>query len=420
MKKSRVLSRAFVNENLQMPVLSRDFFFMLLLFIVFIPSTFNQTINAVSLYVIMPFLFIYSLYRSLFLFRKFRYFRLFILLFCWALLSGIVAVDKDLYWSEISKLAGSVMFTFILIRFSWNNSRYIYYFYVLYIIKFLYIFFYAYQNGLFAIDVTSERFNLDDLNANAFGYFGFFALIGSFLLATYTQKVQKLVYMILFYLVFVLVVISGILAASRGTLLISAVAFILLLMVRYLYPLSRRSILPLILTIASVVVISRYLDSTFQNSLVKTRFDSNEGDRYDLFSRAAQTGAENPILGVGSGNFVLYNPKREFSHNSFAELWANNGVAALVLFVLMLLEVFRNIRQYIKMGGDKKIAYYFTIIWATYCTYNFFYVFYISFSMIAFIFLVSIHIEYSKTNRLKKIMKERVNNKILKEQQVTF
>ena len=113
-----------------------------------------------------------------------------------------------------------------------------------------------------------------------------------------------------------------------------------------------------------------------------------------------------------SGNFVLYNPKREFSHNSFAELWANNGVAALVLFVLMLLEVFRNIRQYIKIGGDKKIAYYFMIIWATYCTYNFFYVFYISFSMIAFIFLIGVHVEHLKKNRLKSpIRRPAVNNK---------
>src|ERR1700679_3753921 len=77
MKKSIVLSGSLSDENLHMPVWYKALFFMVLLFIVFIPATFNQDINAAALYIIIPFLFIYSLYKSLFLFRKFRFFRLF-------------------------------------------------------------------------------------------------------------------------------------------------------------------------------------------------------------------------------------------------------------------------------------------------------------------------------------------------------
>src|ERR1700754_4331706 len=97
MKKSGVISKVLRKDYLQIPVLSKEFFFMILLFIVFIPSTFNKEINSVSLYLIIPFLFVYSLYKSLFLVTRFRSYRLFIFLCCWMLFSGIVAVDMDLF-----------------------------------------------------------------------------------------------------------------------------------------------------------------------------------------------------------------------------------------------------------------------------------------------------------------------------------
>ena len=204
---------------------------MLLFFIIFIPSSFNQDINAVCLYGIIPLLFIYSLFKSFSLFGKFRFYRLFTFLFCLMFLSGIVAVDKDLYWAEMKEMIGVVIFSFVLIHFSWRNPRYIYFFYVLYIIKFLYIFFYAYQNGLFQVDLNSQRFELQDLNANVFGYFGFFALISSFMLMTFTVKPQKIFYYVFFFVVFALVIIAGVLAASRATLIVSIISFVLLLMV---------------------------------------------------------------------------------------------------------------------------------------------------------------------------------------------
>jgi hypothetical protein len=406
MKKVGV-SNFFNSNNLQMPSFSSEFFFMILLFIVFVPSSFDKDINAVSLYAIIPFLFIYSLFQSVSLFTKFRFYRLFIFLFFWILFSGIVAADKDLYWAEIKAILGVVMFSFVLIHFCWKNYRYIYFFYFLYIVKFLYIFLYAYQNGLFAVDLNSERFGLDELNSNVFGYFGFFALIGAFLLATHTQKFQKKFYTFLFYFIFILVVTAGILAASRGTLVVAIIAFTLLLIIRYLYPISLRSVFPLMLIAISAIAIIVYLDNNFQNSLILARFDVKEDSRYSLLLTAFQLGSENPIFGVGAGNFVLYNPEKVFTHNSFAELWATNGAVALILFILILTEVFKNINRYTKLGGDKKISYYFMIIWGTYCIYNFFYVFYINLFMLGFLFLIRIHLEHLNTIRSKNLIKKK-------------
>jgi len=401
----------FLNaENLRGPVFYKDFIVMILLFVVFIPSSFNHDINIISLNVIIPLLFFYSIYKSSYLFGKFRAFRLFLVLFCWMLLSGIVATDTDLYLNEIKKILQCFMFIFVLIRFSRSNFRYIYYFYVLYIIKFIYIFYYAYQNGLFTVDVNSERFNLDELNANVFGYFGFFGLVGSFLLATYTQKLQKTFYNILFFIIFGLVITAGILAASRATLLISVIAFGLLMMIKYLYPITIRSLIPIVLMVLSMVFIGKNLDNTLQNSFVKGRFDTKEDSRFELLSKAFDVGKDNLVLGVGSGNFVLYNQTRQFSHNSFAELWANNGVVALILFVLILAHALKKIREYLKLGGNKKNALYFLVIWASYCVYNFFYVFYINFFMLAFIFLIMMHLEYLKIVRVSLIKKNQLSN----------
>src|ERR1700753_1421626 len=106
--------KIFKEENLKMLVWYKEFFFMLLFFIIFIPSSFNQDINAVCLYGIIPILFIYSLYKSFSLFGKFRFYRLFTLLFCLMFLSGVVAVDKDLYWAEMKEMIGVVIFSFVL------------------------------------------------------------------------------------------------------------------------------------------------------------------------------------------------------------------------------------------------------------------------------------------------------------------
>lgn len=379
-------------EKLQMPILTRDLFFMVLLFIVFIPSSFDEAINNISLYAIIPFIFVFILIKNVDLFFKFPFFSLFILLFFWMLLSGVSAQNTTLYWAEIKIMVGCVMFCYILINLAWNNPRYVYYFYILYIIKFLFIFLYAYQHGLFFVNLNTERFGLEELNANKFGYFGFFAVVASFLLAEYTEKRQKFIFQSLFYICFLLVIIAGMLAASRATVLISVIVFSLFLIIKYLYPFSSRSVLPLILFILGIFLINYFFASTFNNSLLKSRFEVTEDSRYNLILNATEVGKEHWVFGVGSGNFITYSRSKQFSHSSYTELWANNGALGLILFILILVEFIRKIRKYVRFGGSKKIAGYFYVIWITYCVYNLFYVFYINFFLIGFFFLVRIHL----------------------------
>jgi O-antigen ligase len=306
-------------------------------------------------------------------------------------LSGIIAADKTIYWNNIRTMLGVVMFLFILVRFTWVSPRYIYYFYLLYILKFFYIFFYAYQHGLFAVDTESERFNLDELNANVFGYFGFFALSGVFLLITFTKSVHRNIHRILFCIVFIMIVVAGILAASRATLLVCVLTFIVLLMVNYLYPFSKRSIIFIVITALTVFLLYKNFQNAFENSLIGNRFEAKEDSRYSLITKAIEIGEQHPFFGVGAGNFAFFNAERVFSHNAFTEVWANNGAVGLILYLMFLFEFFKNIRQYLRLGGQKKIAFYFGIIWAAYCIYNFFYVFYEYFFLPGFIFVVAIH-----------------------------
>src|SRR6202012_3405217 len=95
------LPRFFRFESLKMPAFSKNFVVIILLAFVFIPSSFDNDLNAVSLNAIIPALFCYSIYKSPYLFGKYRFFRLLLLLIFLMMLSGLAAVDSDLFWNEI-------------------------------------------------------------------------------------------------------------------------------------------------------------------------------------------------------------------------------------------------------------------------------------------------------------------------------
>ncbi len=397
MKKVSTIISTFKDEKLPLPIISKDLVFMTLLFIIFVPASFDQATNEVSLYLLIPFLFAYSITVSPKLLIRFHFFRLFLLLFFWMLLSGVAAKDMDLYLAEIRAMIGVVMFAFTVITFSWTKPRHIYFLYILYIVKFLFIIFYAYQKGLFASNISTERFGLEELNSNVFGYFGFFALISSFLLAQYSPRKQKIVFEFVFYSVFCLVIVAGFFAASRAALLITVLAFSLLLLIRFFFPFSKKTVIFLAAATVSFFTITYYFENTFENSLLKSRLEINEDSRSNLFARAIEVGKDNLIFGVGSGNFILYTSEKQFSHSSYSELWANNGAVALIIYFLMLGEFFVCVGRYYKLSRNKKVSGYFFVIGMTYCLYNMFYVFYISFTMLAFLFLVRIHLEHLKT-----------------------
>jgi O-antigen ligase len=127
---------------------------------------------------------------------------------------------------------------------------------------------------------------------------------------------------------------------------------------------------------------------------LERRFENeySEDSRYVLIKEAIEVGFENPIFGVGPGNFGQYSTEKVFSHCSFTELFANNGVIGLILFLVLFQKLFKSIKiLYFRKNGDKVPVYLFVGV-VVYFIYNLFYVFYLNLNLFGFLFVMIGHI----------------------------
>ena len=81
---------------------------------------------------------------------------------------------------------------------------------------------------------------------------------------------------------------------------------------------------------------------------------ASTAERRDLFADAVQMTRENPIFGVGPGEYMDYRfnflrdafgrPKRFFpSHNTYAQIAAESGIPGLLLYLFFLIAIYRTI-----------------------------------------------------------------------------
>jgi O-antigen ligase len=66
--------------------------------------------------------------------------------------------------------------------------------------------------------------------------------------------------------------------------------------------------------------------------------------RQQLLWRSIDITAQHPLFGVGPGNFAQVSGSWLVTHNSFTQMSSEGGVLALLLYVLILLRGFRNVR----------------------------------------------------------------------------
>lgn len=307
------------------------------------------------------------------------------------------SVDMNLSIGEIKQLVGVFLLCYIFVHFCFTSTKYIYIFYVLYILKLLVIFYYSYNHGLME---TVERFNLKELNANMFGYFGFFAIISAFFLWQSDKHILS-IRILLFSLFFVTVslsILSCFYAASRAGIVITSITSICLLILYYFYPFSKKSFSGILLFILISITLVPILLHNYEGSIMQERMQMNSLDdepRIYLAMKAIDIGFNNPLFGVGPGNFILYSGFG-FSHSTYTELLANNGIVALFIFISIFYYFLKKNRQYYLMGKSyRKRALYFYLFIFLYSVYNLFYGFHIQLFMMGFFYLVLIHLEKS-------------------------
>lgn len=368
---------------------------VILLFIIFVPSTFSMAFTQVSLYILIPLLFLFSVITNPRLILNYKPIIYLILLYFWSVITLTMSRDMSYSLREIRQITGVLLMCCVIIYFCFVNPKFIYVFYLLFIARFIYIFYHAYTNNLFN---PYERFNIEQINANEFGYYGFFSIFSAFFLwQSARHKLLKTFLFVLFILCLVLSVLSCFYAASRAGMAFSLLTAAGLLLIYYFYPLSKRTVYGIIILIIAGMTLVPVLSYNYQGSILQRRFqiqDIESESRYSLIVKALEVGYQNPVLGVGPGNFRLYTVNNAFSHCSYTELFANNGIIALGLFIAILYYYFKkNKKLFYDEHSDQKNAIYFYCFIAIYALYNLFYVFYLNLFMLGFFFLVLAHLE---------------------------
>jgi|WetSurMetagenome_2_1015567.scaffolds.fasta_scaffold16426_4 O-antigen ligase len=371
---------------------------VIMFFVIFVPSSFHQIINSISLYLFIPVLFVYSVIKYPKLIIIYKPLTYLLLLFCWSLITSIKSTDLDLTIREIRQLLGVFMLCYIFVFYCFTNPKYIYIFYLLYILKFFTIFYFALNNGLQVADV---RFDIEELNANMFGYFGFFSIVSAFFLWQSGQYklLNSMFLFVLFALCLFLSVISCFIAASRAGIAISVLAAVSLLIIYIFNTSSKKAIWGIVMLIILGAILVPVLSSYYEGSVLESRFqieDLQNESRYHLIMRAVEVGCQNPLFGVGPGNYELYSGNMQFSHSTYTELFANNGVIALLLFISILYSFLKkNMSLYSSGQHLRKNAMYFFCFILLYILYNLFYGFHLSLFLMGFFFVVLAHLEIS-------------------------
>jgi O-antigen ligase len=373
--------------------------FTIIFTIIFAVSQLSLALNSISLYVLVPCVLFYSIYQSPHLIWRYKPLLYFLFLIILSVISCVKSKHMDDSLNELRTLSGSFALCFIITQFCIKNRAYIYLFYKIYILLFFILIFRAYNEGL--LYNISERFSGDNLNANLFGYVGFNAVVSSFFLwqfvksPNFTTKNKNNFNAFIFITTVILALVANIFAATRAGTGIILFVVILFIIIKSLVPFSIKTLIYIPLFFLSGVLLFVYGWGALDGSNLQERIftESIEDDvRTKLLMEAYQVGVDNLILGVGPANFLYYSYYEGFSHSTFFEIFANNGVFALALFLAMLLSFFKNLVA-IKTSNanQKKIKLYFLVFISFFVMYQFFYVFHTSPFLISFYYLVLIH-----------------------------
>lgn len=379
-----------------------DYIFIFIFFQIFVTASFVPLFNTISLYFILPMLFVYSLLNSNQFIFKYKPLLIFLIYFIWSLFTSIKSKNIDSTIDELIKIASVFILSYIIIYFTIRNYKYIFLFFLFYTFKFITVFLMGYSTGL-AMS-PSERYSTDLINANTFGYFGFYAILSSFFIWIFSFNnksffiSKKQSYFAYFIVISCMSVISCFYAASRAGIIISISTFIILILLYYLYPFSIKNIFKIIILFFIGLFIFNFSMKYYEGSILEKRnkieyFEANE-ERFFLVEEALTIAKDNFILGVGPGNYINYSKYSTFSHNTFLEIFVNNGLVGLIIFISLIMYYIKRCSYLYSLSySSRKIALYFYSFISIFIFYNFFYVFHITLFLMSFFFLITIFLD---------------------------
>jgi len=322
---------------------------------------------------------------------KNKYIAIYIVILLWSLATCLIASDMFLALMQLRIMLSTFVLSIIFYSLS-QNKRYLPWLYLTFLLIVLANYYYVRNNILTDMVIGLERANDEKFNANELSYFLFYAICAVFVFGEiFTDDKRKLSRIFLF--AFIAIIPYFALITMSRQIFVIVIPFCLFSIIYRYNPFSsiKQFVVFGVLLVIFISITYYYYLPIYEASILVERLsrDVTEDSRYALIVGGFLLGFQNPLFGVGPGNVLLY-LNGSFTHSSYAELFAASGLFPLVLFISLIakfiLEQWRRYRQ----TNDKLFMYFFMtgIFWAA---YNWFYVFYSSFWLMCFLFLLIGH-----------------------------
>lgn len=343
--------------------------------------------NNICLYVFLPLSFVLVLSQNRDIYETNRFLKLLFVLYFWFLISSFFSVDVNESFLQVKRAVA----TFLLCTvFASIGEKRPVVGYVIYLLFFIALLYYAYFNILSIIDVSEERMQDDNVNANMFAYYTSFTTFALFILS-YCSTNKKRLFNVLFLGMIPLSFIVALLTGSRQTLLVQIPLIASLLGVKYVRNGKGVLVFSLIILVAILLFFS-FGEGMYEHSTLAHRNELSVGDdeRTFLIKDAFRVGFNNIVLGVGPGCYKLVNPTHHYAHCAYAELIACSGLPALAIYVSMLIIFIKTqIKRY--YASKNRLFLSFALFGVIFSFQNLFYAFYLLPWLMSFFVLVSSH-----------------------------
>lgn len=343
--------------------------------------------NNICLYVFLPLSFVLVLSQNRDIYETNRFLKLLFVLYFWFLISSFFSVDVNESFLQVKRTVA----TFLLCTvFASIGEKRPVVGYVIYLLFFIALLYYAYFNILSIIDVSEERMQDDNVNANMFAYYTSFTTFALFILS-YCSTNKKRLFNVLFLGMIPLSFIVALLTGSRQTLLVQIPLIASLLGVKYVRNGKGVLVFSLIILVAILLFFS-FGEGMYEHSTLAHRNELSVGDdeRTFLIKDAFRVGFNNIVLGVGPGCYKLVNPTHHYAHCAYAELIACSGLPALAIYVSMLIIFIKTqIKRY--YASKNRLFLSFAFFGVIFSFQNLFYAFYLLPWLMSFFVLVSSH-----------------------------
>ena len=357
----------------------------------------SDSLNSLALYVAIPLAFILSFLKCGKLVLN-RYQGVLLAIYVWDLISALWAQYPASASRELHRVLGAVLLTFIMAA-NGGDNKLTKYLYITYLILYLGCWYYSVNHSIILLDQQNEgdRLNDEKLNANTMAYYTFYTTFCVFLFDDLlSSRLWNKISRIVFLGMIPLSLFVALTTSSRQVLIIQIPLIALLLFERYFQDARTKvKILFVITSVAFCVILLPIALDMYNNSYLAVRAEHSIQDdsRWHLLKDAIKVGINHFPFGVGAGNYINYSYNRHFSHCSFTELFANNGIMGLLLYCYLLYYYITRQWKYYKQTKDRKFLVF--LIFGVIFTFDqIFYVFYTDLWLIAFFVLVATHSDF--------------------------